>query len=175
MTYDLKNAIRNRRTAAIREANHVVIARHLGRRVNLSFIYPHDDLKEEWLGEVSHTNPLVAGVPSHLQARQERMIGVAGAVAELSWARAYNNVHELFYDCEWEEIMSPTDWFSTGCDPGSDDAPLQTAIKKVGRLLHHRDGPLWSELVLVARALIVKSRRHPLMNPVRIPNERKRF
>jgi hypothetical protein len=166
---ELKMALHNRRIAAVHEAGHAVIARSLGCSVSSAYIYPSDESPQFWGGEVQRSDLWRVGVPPHLHPRQERMIGVAGVIAELSWEKAYSTGDELYYETDWEDRMSANDWATAGgelsCD-GVDprESPMRNAIKKVGRLLH-RDGPLWGELILIARQLIVVSHR----NVVRLP------
>ena len=64
--------------------------------------------------------------------RQRRMVAVAGAIAELSWQREFD---EIDYDFDWchdwwwdPAIMSESDWDLAGCGPGEPDKPFFTAI-----------------------------------------------
>lgn len=150
---------RDRRTAAIHEAGHIVIARKLGLPVYSARIVPHDDggrNEKFWTGWVRlgpyRTKPTKC---------QRRMVGVAGAIAELSWQRELDDIDDFDWCQDWWDdpaIMSESDWDLAGCAPGEPDKPFFTAINKVGALLRRNTGPLWPQLIRAARLLIVESR-----------------
>jgi hypothetical protein len=139
---------RDRRLAAIHEAGHVVIANMLSVDVALAYIYePHNhadpQFQKTWTGRTYYN--LKKANP-----RQRRMIGVAGAVAELCCDG------EFVDDDYWTDpnMMSESDWRLTLCRPGAPDEKCCEAIYAVGAVLE-RGAPLWGDLVMKARDLIV--------------------
>jgi hypothetical protein len=141
---------RERRSAAIHEAGHVVIARRLGFELLSAWIVPHDGEEPDdrtWIGRVQ------IGRPHEASEYDRRMLGVAGAVAEHLWHGGW------IEDYSPDEGMSESDWHLAGwSDP--DDEPddvFLDAIEDVGRLFT-RDGAGWQELIAEARRLIVASR-----------------
>jgi hypothetical protein len=136
----------DRRRSAIHEAGHAVVGRSLGIRCTAR-IFPNDNPTPEdktWLGQTT-----LYGMWERCSPLEIRMIAVAGAAAECGWNG--EEVDEFF----WEEpdMMSPTDWQMTGCEPGVVDDLLCEAIYKVGPLLS-RGGALWHDLTHRARLLI---------------------
>jgi hypothetical protein len=143
---------RDRRTAAVHEAGHLVIARMLRIRFSSAWIMPVDDAsppeESSWTGRVQ-----LIRIPKRLGKFRRRMLGVAGRVAELSW-RHERVDHDLW---SWPEMMSESDWHIAECAPGEPDRACCLAILRVADLLK-RDGQLWSSLVETSRVLIVESR-----------------
>jgi hypothetical protein len=140
----------DRRTLAIHEAGHVVIAQWLGAHFVRAAIWQTGrDLRDgkTWAGNTE--TMLLKPNRAH-----QRMIAVAGSVAELCWGRQ-DVSHDFWED---PDQMSPTDWEMAGCKPGEVNRPLITAIYKVADLLHWETGPLWNQLLAVARSLILLSR-----------------
>jgi hypothetical protein len=80
------------------------------------------------------------------------MIGVAGAVAELSWRG------EWIDEDYWFEptMMSDTDWNMTQCVAGKPDDNCIEAIRAVAAVLE-RGASLWHDLLRTARDLIIAS------------------
>ena len=141
---------RDRRLAAIHEAGHIAIANMLSINVGYAYIYvphSHTDLRSQktWVG-TTYCNLQTA------DSRQRRMIGVAGAVAELCWRG------EFVDDDYWidPEMMSKSDWRWTQCSPGAPDKKCVEAIYAVATVLE-RGASLWGELVRTARDLIVST------------------
>jgi hypothetical protein len=175
MIHTLRNKRRimahDRRMAAIHEAGHVVIAHKLDLK-SFSSIRPvyepgHDLLENKlWTGStsiISFSYPKV----------HKRMIAVAGAIAEVCWENRNSDKVDFDYCLEYEdwpalglhyeqfsEVMSESDWRLSGCRPCYPDAPFFTAVKKVLRLLRPDCGPLWPEVIRVARRLVNNSRIH---------------
>jgi hypothetical protein len=132
---------RDRRMAAIHEAGHVVMTRKLGLPLASAWIVPNDGggFEEKfWTGRVQRhatTKPT---------KRQRRMVGVAGAIAELSWEGEFDDIDDLEWCHDWwwdPAIMSESDWDMAGCPPGEPDEPFFNAIEKVGALLQRNTGP----------------------------------
>jgi hypothetical protein len=141
---------RDRRMAAIHEAGHAVIARHVGARSAQAHIERHsaaDPFEKTWTGQCR-----VAWIEHKVSPAHDAMISVAGAVAEHVWD---GDGDFLRAEGEWawheEAIMSPTDWDMAGCAPGKPDAAFMRAVDKVIDLL---TGPLKPELYATARRLI---------------------
>jgi hypothetical protein len=99
----------DRRKAAIHEAGHVVLARHLGElgayaRLERTFA-PDVACEKQWAGHTEfNLNKLCS-------RRAKIMIAVAGAVAEYCWKR-WDFEEDSWYD---PNVMSPTDWALARC------------------------------------------------------------
>lgn len=142
----------DRRRAAIHEAGHLVVAASFGLYPSSAWIARADvvDLKSErlWHGRVQFLTL------DRLDALQRRMVGCAGAVAELSWCR------EDVEPTIWGELdlMSPSDWGLCGvARPGVLDDLCVEALERLEYFLSE-GGPLWSEMLRQARRLIVEAR-----------------
>lgn len=129
----------NRRSAAVHEAGHVVVAHHLGVSVQRSWIWPATE-GNPWRGQTlrESTSP-----------EKNRLIAVGGPVAVTCWFDKAPS--------DWRDAMSPSDWRSAGCEPDEPDNLCIAAAKRVERMLR-RGGLLWPELIREARAIIVASR-----------------
>ncbi len=144
---------RDRRLAAIHEAGHKVIAESFGACCQ-ALIFPHfhgGPSQKTWLGKCFR-------LPKQLSKQQERMIAVAGAVAEAYWQD--RDIWDVAEEIDWYEpaVMSQSDWHLGGCAVGEPSTRLFTAIQEVAVLLRPDGGPLWSSLLRTARELIVASR-----------------
>jgi hypothetical protein len=159
-----QRSARERRLAAIHEAGHVVIAKHLRLRVLQADIRKNDlqDLDEkEWTGSVRFQTQGVA-------ARKRRMVAVAGLVAESCW-EGKDDCHGLFEFLVFNpDGMSESDWEISGCSYGQPSKQLFDAVEQVFELLNNETGGLWNALLLEARRLIVDTRPHIdlLVDPV---------
>ena len=141
---------RDRRLAAVHEAGHVVVAAHFGLHPAHARLWRADSPMPDgraWIGRVQFRGLDV------LSSLERRMLGCAGAAAELCWQR--EDVHP---DC-WIEAdrMSESDWRLAGCPLGEPDDMCIEAIEELQCLLSE-DGPLWSDLLRQARQLIVEAR-----------------
>ena len=142
---------RDRRLAAIHEAGHVVIARHLGAWVTQAYIARHrpaHQFEKTWTGECG-----VVWIEHKVSPAHDAMIvAVAGAVAEHIWMGDGDFLRE---DGEWpweeEAIMSQSDWRLAGVEPGK---PTPDFMLAVGEVLDLLTGPLKPELYATARRLI---------------------
>jgi hypothetical protein len=143
--------LRDRRRAAIHEAGHFTIGRHLGlltfnARIEKNPIQSRDE--KSWIGS--------AYILPSTTLRKNRMVAVAGADAEFCWDR------EMFEDTQfdWEDpdIMSETDWARSGCQPGEPSRQLMRAVESTFELFDPTEGQLWSTLLRKARDIIVDSR-----------------
>jgi hypothetical protein len=147
----------DRRNAAVHEAGHKVIARHVGVTAFNAEIWRNHDAGKDgrtWLGNIR-----VERSPRISRLRMA-MVAVAGAIAEYVWsgeADFLENEGELAW--HEEAIMSPTDWDMAACAPGEPNAAFMRAVDKVLVLL--RD-PLRAELYASSRSLIVESRTHTI-------------
>ena len=101
--------------------------------------------KVTWLARLQIHNP------GKLPKSPQRMVGVAGSVAEWLWQGGW------IEDYSPEGLMSESDWHLAGCAPDEPDDALMHAVEEVGQLFE-RDGPGWQELIAEARRLIVASR-----------------
>jgi hypothetical protein len=93
---------------------------------------------------------------SRINNLEWRMIGVAGAVAELCWWGV--PVDENF----WFDLMSQTDWEVTHCEPVKPDNMCIEAIRSVAEVLK-RGSSHWPDLLIEARKLILDSARFEAM------------
>ena len=141
---------RDRRLAAVHEAGHLVVAAHFGLKRAKARIRraeaPMPDGRA-WTGRVQF-----AGLDV-LSSLERRMLGCAGAAAELCWQ------HEDIHPDYWIEAdrMSESDWRLAGCLLGEPDDLCIEAIEELQYLLSE-DGPLWGDLLRQARQLIVEAR-----------------
>jgi len=141
---------RDRRLAAVHEAGHVVVAAHFGlppARARISRVVAPAPDQRAWTGRVQCRGLDV------LSSLERRMLGCAGAAAELSWQR--DDIHPDHWIAA--DHMSEADWRLAGCDPGEPDDLCVEAIAELQDLLAE-DGPLWSDLLRQARRLIVEAR-----------------
>jgi hypothetical protein len=144
---------RDRRSAAVHEAGHLVIARMLSIKAQAHIYYKVENEDFDLLAEKTWSGQTCT--PNESPDRRERsMIAVAGAVAELCWRG------ELVDEYYWFErnIMSETDWRGTQCVPGEPDETCFEAKAAVTAVLE-RGASQWNNLVRTARKLIVSSRR----------------
>jgi hypothetical protein len=146
---------RDRRFAAIHEAGHVIMARHLGALVASAWLEKtgHSDVlfQRQWIGHTScHFN-------KPLSRRKKIMFAVAGAVAEKCWERIpFDETVDDWYE---PNVMSESDWAGTGCTAGNPSSELWGVIDHVFSLFDPETGRLWPELIKEARNLIVKTRK----------------
>jgi hypothetical protein len=140
---------RDRRHAAVHEAGHLVVATRLGFETCSAWIVANDGGGTDevtWLGRVQIHNP------GKLPKTAQRMVGVAGSVAEWLWQGGW------IEDYSPEGLMSESDWHLAGCIPDEPDHALMVAVAEVGRLFE-RGSQGWQELIAEARRLIVNSRQ----------------
>jgi hypothetical protein len=146
---------RDRRRAAVHEAGHVVVARHLGVRIlqaEIRKIEPQDSTEKEWVGSVQC---LTEGVV----ASKRKVLAVAGLVAEACWDGGMFS--ELYDALELSPgDMSQADWDHSGCLPGEPSEQFGDEMEQAFELLNRETGKLWSALLVEARVLIVRSRRN---------------
>src|ERR1019366_2958565 len=151
-----------RRRAAIHEAGHVVMARHIGL-TNVSAWLEEmpdsaDDIYEKlWIG---HTTYLKSGIiGKKLSDKKLAMFAVAGAVSECCWQRnSYDETldYDTWYDAD---TMSESDWGGCRCEPGDPSPQLLSTIEAVFLLFDRETGKLWPALLSESLRLIVTSRR----------------
>jgi hypothetical protein len=170
-----------RRTAAIHEAGHVVAARLVMRTNIFGLPYAriwretHDRLPEIggtytlWKGEAT---PFAGGLP----LRDQRLVGVAGAVAEYVWEDRHGDycvpdidaIYDRLSDSDRElsdahhtiskRYAKPLDLStSTGCE----EIAWDNAMKRAYKLFNRDTGKLWPALCQEARKLIVTSKIRP--------------
>jgi hypothetical protein len=144
---------RDRRRAAVHEAGHVVVARHLGivtLQAEIRKIEPQDFTEKQWVGSVQC---MTRGVV----ASKCRVVAVAGLVAEACWDGGI--FYELYDALEFSpEDMSQSDWDLSGCPPGEPSKQFWDAMEQAFDLLNRETGKLWNALLMEARCLIVRSR-----------------
>ncbi|MFA7416379.1 MAG: hypothetical protein WC048_18065 [Rhizobium sp.] len=144
----------DRRTAAIHEAGHALMALYLGYDAN-ACIRPANTFKpldeKTWIGHMTiHRKPVE---PNHPHTR---MVAVAGLVAETLWRHGHDE--EYAVPDGWEDYlrdedsMSYSDWRLSGCLPGEPDDDLYNVAAHVADLFM---GDLWPVLVDISRTLIV--------------------
>lgn len=139
----------DRRKAAVHEAGHVVVARHLGMYASHAILWKNQRPAADdklWLGRA-----FIGPRMESLAPDQVRMIAVAGAVAEEVWSHGTMDCPEDFF--MWPEAMSAADWAMAGYEPGCLDDGGLDAVEHVAVLLTP-GGELWPRLVEEARRLI---------------------
>lgn len=155
----LRISARDRRGAAIHEAGHVTIGRHIGL-VGLSARIERnldgDKFNKLWIGRTRYLPPSAIG--RNLPQKKQALVAVAGSVAEFCWEGV--NFADTLTDYVWEDpnTMSDTDWAGCGCDPGNPTRQALRAIETVFSLLDRQVGPLWPPLLSEARSLIKEAR-----------------
>ena len=140
----------DRRLAAVHEAGHIVVARRFDLSPDIARIRRAESPRREgraWIGRVRFPGL------DQLSPLERRMLGCAGAMAELSWQRA--EIHADY----WIEAdhMSESDWHLAGCPFAEPDDICLEAIEELEYLLSE-NGPLWGDLLRQARQLIVDAR-----------------
>jgi hypothetical protein len=144
-----------RREAAIHEAGHVVVGRHIGRPLlcpdPVAKIYRNESgdpsSERTWWGKTDFFNI------ERLNPVELRTIACAGAAAMCRW-RGERLDADLWTN---PYFMSPTDWQMAGCNPGEPDGLCRVAIIRLRRLLSGK-GPLWHGVLRHARQLIIDAR-----------------
>jgi hypothetical protein len=149
-----RQSAKDRRHAAIHEAGHVVMARHLEvhiTRVEIHKVEPEDSTEKEWIGSFQF---LTEGV----DANKVSLVAVAGIVAEACWTR--ETFEDLCDDLEWDPAqMSQSDWDLSGFCADEPSEEFRDALEQSFRLLNRETGKLWGALLKEARRLIVRNRR----------------
>ena len=104
-----------------------------------------DDLESEksYLGQATYGDPE--------DVEMERLIAVAGMVAEGVWRDRGATSRCWPDEMADPDCMSPTDWAGAGCEPGYPDDDLYIAAEKVEELL---SGALFQKLTSLSRRLI---------------------
>lgn len=145
-----------RRTAAVHEAGHAIVARHLGFSVT-AVIRPtdaKDQFDRSWSGQTRSNGPT-----PNITERQRRMIAIAGHIAEQLWNEARGRTVDIEGDFKKPPYpLSDSDRQSAGFDwpqPWPED--YWRDIRDTIALMR----PLWPEIAAEARSLIVASRDGP--------------
>jgi hypothetical protein len=153
----------DRRRAAIHEAGHVVMARHIGLTNVSAWLEEMPDSADDILYEklwIGHTTYLQSGIiGKKLSDKKLAMFAVAGAVSECCWQRnSYDETldYDTWYDAD---TMSESDWAGCRCEPGDPSPQLLSTIEAVFLLFDRETGKLWPALLSESRRLIVTSRR----------------
>lgn len=140
----------DRRMTAIHEAGHFTVVRHFGLIAYAGIWDNYDPQTKEifflgqcvWWGDVG------------LTPMKERMISVAGVVAEKLWHDP-KGIGELLNLKYWgKDAMSPSDWMGCRCEPGVPDHHLIMAVEHVARLFDPEHGKLWPQVGRLSRYLI---------------------
>jgi hypothetical protein len=164
----LRIAARDRRLAAIHEAGHYVVARWRGLDAYAYIAPTHadDPLLKTWVGQA---------MTAKSSDETDRLIGVAGTVAENCWRyrNKPGNLLNLLEPWLWEnpDMMSRRDWQRAHTRPGNPSDKLMRAVSTVHAAFNPSPGGtgvtghLWPDVCSVARDLIIDSR--PLL--IRVP------
>lgn len=144
----------DRRAAAIREAGHVVIGRHLGIGPVWGEIFPFDadEPGRTWAG---HTWPQPNRL-GRLSHERQMMYAVAGMVSVHAWIcnRSGDWPPGFRIELTDPDCMSETDWDWTDSEPGEPTDRLVRCAELVAGLLRPGAGPLWPSLLAEARSMI---------------------
>jgi hypothetical protein len=150
---------RDRRMAAIHEAGHLTMARHVGLHAASASLEKIQDASTSimdtrlWVGKTRYLQSGIIGKP--LSYRKMAMFAVAGAVAESCWQRESFD-EEFWYD---DMAMSVSDWAGCKCEPGNPSPKLLKIIAETYSLFDYQTGQLWPVLLREAHRLIKSSRR----------------
>lgn len=135
----------DRRTAAIHEAGHVVVGRHMGVKVFGAGIrrnIGHDSpLEKNWGGSTEFDR----NAPIHSLA----LMGVAGMVAEAVWRR--EDLDDLIERTDEAACMSASDWKMVASYERQD---FEGLVKEAYSLLNRDGGELWKPLLIEANGLM---------------------
>jgi hypothetical protein len=148
---------KDRRNAAVHEAGHIVIAEHQGIYPEGAYITPNLDgnkFDTFWTGRVFYLG--IEEIPK----RKRMMIACAGALSEDIWRNPYDDFDYKLYE-DWTEVMSPTDWELSGCNPDSSglDDPKSPFFKAAHETFKLLKGPLHNNVIKECRWLINNSRK----------------
>ena len=143
----------DRRMAAIHEAGHALMAVHLGYAAD-AWIYPRNEENtlelKTWVGHVC--------IHGGASRPHNRLIAVAGMVAEIIWKNGHHEDYAHAYG--WEDYlldgdaMSFSDWRLADCSPGEPDDDLHEVTAEVGALFM---SDLWPALTDISRVLMSDS------------------
>src|SRR5207253_6593679 len=119
----------DRRDAAVHEAGHLVMARHLEAAGPRAWIYPVERtaIGRTWNGDFNF-------FPFDMPPQKLALIGVAGVVAVTTWQRRWRACRSSNIDWEDPGTMSQSDWRYCGCDPGRVEPHLLEAADHAFRL-----------------------------------------
>jgi hypothetical protein len=157
----LRREAYDRRLTAIHEAGHFVVACHFGFEA-FARIWANYDGRTD---EVFYLGRCHWWATDSVTPIKERMIGVAGAVAQKVWDDP-DGISELFEGSYWDKrVMSSSDWMSCGCEPGFPDWYLIQAAERVARLFNPASCKLWPIVVRLSRDIINVYRQAPKFNP----------
>jgi hypothetical protein len=153
MRSKIQIAALDRRTAALHEAGHFVLAQWAGVREIGAWIAPinvADPMKRKtWIGQCVYTPRQFDAI----SVRRQMMVAVAGAFAEQVWGERFTGDYIEVGDSLWDaNFMSDSDWDMTGgCGPDYLPNKLVQAAESVVESLR---GPLWQPLLVASRTLI---------------------
>jgi hypothetical protein len=162
----LRVEARDRRTAALHEAGHIVMARHFRFPCEAS-VWPHHEqngqtLGEDriWLGRTEISSRVIfksGAVKIKTPTRkQHRMIAVAGSVAQNLWRyRHLDDQGFLDLNCgEFIDDISDSDWHLLQLDPFKQTTQFFRLVVNAAMILRPNTGALWPQLIRVSRELI---------------------
>lgn len=148
---------RDRRIAAIHEAGHVTMARHVGLAVVSAWLEETSNpgnYDKLWIGHTRYFSPSIS--EKKMSRRKLAMFAVAGAVGEFCWQReTFDETLDMWLE---EKAMSETDWAACACEPGNPSPQLLIIIKTVFSLFDREAGELWPTVMIEARSLMKYSR-----------------
>jgi hypothetical protein len=144
---------RDRRTAAVHEAGHVIAARCVGWEVISAWIERNGCRAAEesgWAEDRSWIGSVRCIDWQNADENSRRFVAVAGPVAEHLWGG--ESIEEFPFDC-----LSQSDWRLANCEPNEPNEFLIDAVERAGQLFE-RHGEGWQALLLESRRLIYESR-----------------
>jgi hypothetical protein len=152
--YPKRLSARDRRLAAVHEAGHLTMARHVGIYGASAWLEekrPTGDCEKLWIGHTKYLSPSI--FKKKISHRKFVMFAASGAIAECCWRR------ESFDDDTWfdPDSMSSSDWVGCGCDPGEPSCKILNIIEDVFSLFNRDAGELWPAVAITARSLIKNS------------------
>lgn len=146
----------DRRRAAVHEAGHYVIGRHVGLRHVAARIWHEDHGLSDMKLYGGFAGSACRREWAKLSVKRHMMIGCAGMAAEWAWEERFNDGANGWIGDHLTDpmAMSASDWNRAYTEPGEPCGKLVRVAEHAAGLFSAHGGPLWPELLRVSRVLI---------------------